>query len=65
MRAALALEAAEIGRIISHYLPLGRALRLAAELAAVASMIAAVTLFSIASTTPAPRAEIVIAEANR
>ncbi|WP_062234388.1 hypothetical protein [Aureimonas sp. N4] len=63
MRAALAPEVAEIGRIARHYL--GRALHLAAELAAVASMIAAVTLFSIASTTPAPRAAIVIAEANR
>jgi len=65
MRAALALEAAEIGRIARHYLPLGRALRLAAELVAVAGMIAAVTLFSIASTTPAPRAAVMIAEASR
>lgn len=63
MRAALALEAAEIGRIARHYS--GRALRLAAELAAVAGMIAAVTFLSIASTTPAPRAAIVIAEASR
>lgn len=64
MRATLALEAAEIARIISHYMPLGRVLRVSAELAAVTTMVAAVTLFSIASTTPASRDALMIAEAR-
>lgn len=65
MRAALALEAAEIARIARHYLPLGRVLRVSVELAAIATMVAAVALLSIASTTPAPRGAVMIAEAGR
>lgn len=65
MRAALQAELRETARIISHFLPLGRALRVTAEFTAVAGMVAAVALVSVASTTPAPRGAVMIAEAGR
>ena len=65
MRAALTAELRETARIVRHFLPLGRALRLTAEVAAVAGMIGTVALFGIASTTPAPRGAVMIAEAGR
>jgi hypothetical protein len=65
MRCALAAELAEVRRIARHYFPLGRVLRVSAEFVAVASMVGAVTLYGIASTTSAPKGAIMIAEAGR
>ncbi len=65
MRVALTAELREIARIFAHVLPLGAALRASVEFAAVLGMVAAVTFAAIASTTPAPRASVMVAEASR
>ncbi len=65
MRAALTAELCETARIVRHFLPLGRVLRASAEFVAVAGMVGAVTVYGIATTTPAPRGPLMIAEAAR
>ena len=65
MRRALAAELAEARRIARHYLPLGRALRVSAEFVVIAGIVGAVALYGIASTTPAPKGAVMIAEAGR
>ncbi|WP_019998744.1 hypothetical protein [Aureimonas ureilytica] len=65
MRATLTAELRETARIVRHFLPLGRVLRASAEFVAVAGMVGAVTVYGIASTTPAASSSLMIAEAAR